>query len=315
MSEVIPAEVAAAALKAVGAYDPTSANDRKADDIEVTRVGGGSISTAAKVRFGDGRWVFAKWSHSGDLLDAPLAFQAEVDGLDAVREVGSVRVPEVLEVGGEGAGENALGWLILEYVDTQPRNSTTDVNLGKVLADLHSTAGEYFGWPRDNYIGSLPQANNGSGSWCEFVWTQRIEPLLRLCRDRKLSPFEWRREWRELESVLSPLLPDRDFPTPYLLHGDLWSGNVLADEHGYPVLIDPAVYWGDPEVDLAMMELFGEFNRECFESYSEVSKISDAYHHFRRELYQLYPLLVHVILFGDVYAAQLNAALMHTLRA
>ena len=110
----------------------------------------------------------------------------------------------------------------------------------------------------------------------------------------------------ELLDAIDPALDDVD--TPSLVHGDLWSGNTYADVSGRPVLIDPAVYLGDGEVDLAMTELFGGFGTRFYDAYHDVRSISDAYHAYRRDLYQLYYLLVHVELFGAGYVAATAAA-------
>jgi fructosamine-3-kinase len=170
---------------------------------------------------------------------------------------------------------------------------------------LHSapSTADGFGHVEDNWIGSLPQSNRTHNSWADFWAAERIGPQLE--RARKAGACS--------DAVFDHLLtavPDAvaGVHAPALLHGDLWSGNVFPSAQGRPVLIDPAVYRGDGEVDLAMTELFGGFDRRFYDAYAEVRPISDAYESHRRALYQLYYLLVHVNLFGGGYEAGARAA-------
>jgi fructosamine-3-kinase len=173
-----------------------------------------------------------------------------------------------------------------------------------MLAALHvGSASPTFGWPHDNWIGSLPQANTESTSWAEFWRDRRLAPQLELARERryaKSAVFA-----RVLEVIPSAL---GDIDRPELVHGDLWGGNWLTDVSGEPWLIDPAIYFGHGEVDLAMSELFGGFDREFYHAYDETHGRTSAYAAYRRDLYQLYYLLVHVNLFGSSYETGARSA-------
>ena len=240
--------------------------------------------------------------------DAPAGmYAAEAAGLRALAgtsagELGQgarLRVPDVVVVPDDNA------WLLLEYVERGDRNEQTDATLGRELAQLHgsSITDATFGWTHDNWIGSILQRNQQNPSWSAFWRDERIAIQLGHARSNGYfaSAYDGGDRMDALVDVLGSLL--KDIHTPSLLHGDLWRGNTYADSNGRPVLIDPAVYYGDPEVDLAMTELFGGFSSRFYDAYSEVRAISLAYHAYRRDLYQLYYLLVHVNLFGEGYVA------------
>jgi protein-ribulosamine 3-kinase len=274
-----------------------------------TPVGGGCINPAARLEAEDGRSFFLKWNDS-----APAGmFEAEADGLRALATPGALRVPEVLGWGGSGTpGEP--GWLLLEFVPRGAAGGDYGRRLGEGLAHLHNSGtvrppgdtredpgGPSFGWHRSNFIGSLPQGNREAGSWAVFWRDARLGPQLE--RARELGYFGGG-DGRTLDRLLSrmeDILPPHGGQGPALLHGDLWSGNYYPDPSGAPVLIDPAVYRGEGEVDLSMMELFGSLPRRFLEAYRTIRPVPPEYAAFRRDLYQLYFLLVHVNLFGGSY--------------
>lgn len=300
--------------------------------IRTTRsVGGGCINPSARLEVDGGEAFFLKWN---DAADAEM-FGAEADGLRALAAPGALRVPAVLGVGGSGSRDDP-GWLLLEFVSRGSPGPAYGRKMGHGLARLHASPGRQpeppggseegeertaprgsgaggdadaeghrepgaFGWHRDNFIGSLDQSNRAVASWPRFWRDVRLEPQLRLARDQG---FFRGREGDVLEKLLSSvegILPDDAGFGPSLLHGDLWSGNYYPDDAGEPVLIDPAVYRGDGEVDLAMMELFGSLPSGFREGYEAVRPISPEYPAYKRDLYQLYYLLVHVNLFGGGY--------------
>jgi fructosamine-3-kinase len=162
----------------------------------------------------------------------------------------------------------------------------------------------------DNFIGALPQRNEASGSWAEFWRARRLQPQLAMARDAGRLPgreVDWERLWDRLPEVLAPAEQDG----PSLLHGDLWGGNVLAAAAG-PALIDPAVYRGHREADLAMTELFGGFGDGFYAAYREAWPLLPGYA-TRRAVYQLWYLLVHVNLFGGDYVRQTSGVLQEAL--
>jgi protein-ribulosamine 3-kinase len=218
------------------------------------------------------------------------AFAAEADGLSALRAIG-MRAPEPVSHG--VASGNA--YLLLEYLDLKPRGDFTA--LGRMLATAHRKPGARFGWSRDNYIGSTPQANGWGDDWAQFWVTRRMAPQLGLARSKGFDLGT---------TNFKDLLAGHN-PQPSLLHGDLWSGNAGFTDDG-PVVFDPAVYYGDREADLAMTELFGGFPREFYNSYNEVFPLPEGYER-RKPLYNLYHLLNHLNLFGGGYLAQVKATL------
>lgn len=260
-------------------------------------VGGGCINNGARIDTDTGAHAFLKWNRSAP----PGMFDAEVDGLRALGAVGSVRVPVPVAHSSEGA----TPWLLMEYVAGGSPDSRVQEALGRGLAELHRSSCERtFGWERDNWIGSLSQSNERSGSWAEFWLDRRIAPQLALARTRGRATDA---TFDALLEVIPAALDDVD--QPELLHGDLWSGNWFASTEGEPVILDPAVYLGHGEVDLAMSELFGRFGPRFYAAYDEARGASPAYGAYRRDLYQLYYLLVHVNLFGGAYeASSLRAA-------
>jgi len=260
---------------------------------------GGDINLAYAVELqGRGR-VFVKTRER-----APAqAFAVEAKGLDWLREAGALRVPQVLAV---GAGEEEPPFLALEYVDSARPAENFDAVMGRGLAALHRAGAVGFGHPHDNFIGALPQDNSAEPSWVEFYRARRLEPQLRRAVESRQVSYALRRGFERLFARLPELLGPAE--PPARLHGDLWGGNVHVGPAGEPFLIDPAVYGGHREVDLAMMRLFGGFSEAVFAAYSEAFPLAPGARE-RVALYQLYPLMVHVNLFGGGYAASVERAL------
>jgi fructosamine-3-kinase len=209
------------------------------------------------------------------------AADAEADGLRALGAV--VRVPRILEHGAD--------FIVLEKLDL--KRSGDWAAMGRMLAKLHRSHGERFGWHRDNFIGLSPQLNKWTDEWAEFFAEQRLKPQIERAKQYAI----------ELPDVRK-LLADHE-PKPSLLHGDLWAGNAGFIEEG-PVLFDPAVYYGDREADLAMTELFGGFPEDFYSSYQKEFPLEEGYER-RKHLYNLYHLLNHLNIFGGGYLGQVNA--------
>ncbi len=280
---------------------------------EARPVGGGSISRAARLELSGGP-AFLKYN-----ADAPAGmFPAEARALDALRHAAGdgLRVPEVraaFDPAEEGApGEP--GWILMEWIEPGPRDAGFGERLGRGLALLHRGTDGRIGWEEDNFIATLPQPNAEAGSWAEFWRDRRLEPQLRRARDAGHAPGD-PREWERLFAGLPGLLAPGDEVVPSMLHGDLWSGNVLASAAGEPCLVDPAAYRGHREVDLAMADLFGGFPERFRAAYEEVWPLLPGYGEGRRAAYQLFPLLVHVVLFGGGYVAQTRHTLHRALAA
>ena len=272
---------------------------------DTTPVGGGCINHGACVELASGR-IFLKHNEQ-----APAGlFSAEARGLHALADAaGDLVVPEPLAWA--DAEDGAPGWIALEWLDPAGRPRDFAERLGHGLAVLHrARRTEGWGWMEDNFIGPLPQENEGAGSWAEFWRTRRLEPQLARARSAGRlpgRPEDWDRLMDRLPEALAPA--ERDGPS--LLHGDLWCGNVLATTRG-PALIDPAVYRGHRETDLAMTELFGGFADGFYAAYREAWPLLPGYA-TRRAIYQLWFLLVHVNLFGGDYVRQTSGVLQEAL--
>lgn len=264
--------------------------------VRLSRVSGGDIHDAyCATLSGDDR-VFVK---GGDAA-LPGMFEAEARGLAWLGEPGALRTPRVL------AATPKL--LALEWIERAPPARGHDEALGRGLALLHRESPGTFGAAdgRDNYLATLPQRNTPASSWPGFYAECRLLPLARRAEAQGHLDADGRRVIERLCARL-PELVGPDEP-PARLHGDLWSGNAMTDERGAPVLVDPAAYGGHREIDLAMMRLFGGFSARVFAAYDEAWPLTPG-HEARVPLYQLYPLLAHVCLFGSGYtSAVLRAA-------
>ncbi len=302
---------AAAALLAAG----LSPSDLRS----VAPVGGGCINESARLETRAGNF-FLKWNRDAD----EEFFRAEAEGLEALAATGTVRIPRVVARSENGV---AVHWLLLEWIERTSGAAPDWARLGRELAALHAhltsadcpephrrepvdpkssrprPAPGLYGWPSPNFIGPLPQPNPETADWPAFWTRNRILPLARELRaSGTLSVRDADRIERaaaRMEALLEPAPTDG----PSLLHGDLWSGNVLFDAHGRPALIDPAVYHGHREADLAMAALFGSFGPAFDTTYQEAWPLLPG-HEERRPAYQLYPLLVHARLFGGGYVGQ-----------
>jgi fructosamine-3-kinase len=273
---------------------------------------GGDVNRAYAVRLRGGAEVFVKTHPAAP----PGLYEAEARGLAFLAEARALPVPKVVAF--TRAGDRGPAFLALELLRPGPRAADFDAELGRGIAALHSswsrcasaplhhTTAPAFGLDHDNFIGPLSQDNRPRPSWAAFWAEARLLPMAeRAAREAALPRALERRIERLAASLPARLGPDEP---PSRLHGDLWSGNVHVTPSGDPCLIDPAVYGGDREVDLAMLELFGRPGRHFFGAYDEVYPRREGYE-ARRPLYQLYPLLVHVRLFGGGYVGSVEGAL------
>lgn len=262
----------------------------------VSQVSGGSINEAAKLVIENGGPAFLKWNRTAD----PDMFEKEVTGLKLLRDADTgLRVPEVLL---QGTLKESTGYLLLEFIeDGRPGNQSAR-NFGEQLAALHEHRGESFGLDEDNYIGRLPQSNNRHNDWVNFFIDERMEPQLQMALEsgkfRSSITGTFNNMYRKLEEIFPA---DR----PSLLHGDLWGGNYFYDTEGTAVIYDPAVYYGHREIELAFTHLFGGFSSAFYEAYDSVLPREPGFKQ-RKDIYNLYPLLVHANLFGGSYARQVE---------
>jgi fructosamine-3-kinase len=260
------------------------------------QVSGGDINDGYRVTLEDGTLVFVK---SNERAPDNL-FQMEARGLDWLTEVNALRVPRVI-----GVSQGAPHFLVLEFIDAGSQAPNFDEVLGLGLARLHRAGAPEFGWVSDNFIGTLAQANDPLDTWAQFYRERRLEPLLKRALDSGRAPPTWLARFERLFASFSKLVVEEP---PARLHGDLWIGNVHVGPSGEPCLIDPAVYGGQREVDLAMLRLFGGVSERAFEVYERAFPLLPGASE-RVSLYQLYPLLVHVNLFGGSYVRSVEQAL------
>jgi len=254
---------------------------------------GGCVGDVSRATLTDGRDVVVK-AGAGARLD--------VEGwmLRYLAERSSLPVPAVLHA------ETDL--LLMDFLPGETGGSRpAEPHAAELLAELHSVTAPAFGLERDTLIGSLDQPNTPSESWVEFFRDQRLLHMARVCvRAGRADDGLFRRAERLAERL--PELIDEP-AAPALLHGDLWGGNILTSGDRVTGLIDPAVYYGDPEIELAFTTLFSTFSPAFYEAYSARRPIREGFFEQRRDLYNLYPLLVHVRLFGGSYLSQVERTL------
>jgi fructosamine-3-kinase len=260
-------------------------------------VHGGDVAVSYRVDLDDGRRVFAKTHVS----PPPLFFSTEASGLQWLGEANAVAVPDVLAVSDE-----APAHLVLEWIDEGRPGPTTDTGFGAALASLHRAGAPCYGRLDRRTTGSRALPNDPYHTWAEFYAQCRLLPLARLARKSGALPGE---SIARLEA-LAPRLDQfgaADEP-PARLHGDLWAGNRLIDTAGRSWLVDPAAHGGHREFDLAMMRLFGGFDRPCFDAYEERHPLAPGWED-RVSLHQIAPLVVHAIKFGGGYVPAARAAI------
>jgi len=264
----------------------------------VQYIGGGSINRTVKIEV-DAVPYFVKWN---DAAAFPDMFSLEVKGLNLLRGYSEFVVPDPV-AGGE-TDEHAF--LIMQFLE---RGKPHWSDAGKVLARMHSYAGrkdERFGLSEDNYIGSLKQSNRFHNTWAEFFSTERILPQMKLALDQQRLSRSDLAAAENFCKRIGEIFPDEK---PSLLHGDLWSGNFMFTPNG-PAVFDPAVYRGHREMDIAMTRLFGGFDEIFYNAYNEEYPLEKNWKS-RIDYCTLYPLLVHVNLFGGGYISDVQRILNH----
>ncbi len=269
--------------------------------IEAQFLSGGNVNMTAQVFSSEGVF-FVKWSHNGhyavpefDGTVYPAPFEAEARGLDLLRQTDVLMIPQVIGYG-EHSGKS---YLVLEYIDTGKSGPGYWEILGRALAELHSHTQPLFGLDTDNFIGSLFQRNTLTANGHDFFFEQRLLPQAGMALYKGILDRSTYDALLRLRLQLPNLIQN---DRPALLHGDLWSGNVLSTEAGTPALIDPAVYYGFREAELAFTKLFGGFDQRFYDAYDETFPLEPGFDE-RVGLYNLYPLLVHVNLFGSGYVS------------
>jgi fructosamine-3-kinase len=261
------------------------------DVLAVSPVAGGDINKAFRLSTTTGEF-FLKVN---DALRYPKMFEQEARGLAALTG-DNVRVPRVMRFG-EVRGQQ---FLLLEWIERGAGAMDAWEKFGTGLAEIHKKPQKHFGLSSDNFIGSLSQSNRPSLSWPQFYSDQRILPLVKNLRDH--GSFD-NSDVASAEALCKRLAEIYPLEHPSLVHGDLWSGNFMFDDDGSACIFDPAVYCGHREMDLAMTKLFGGFDEKFYDGY-RVNYPLDSGWERRLRISQLYPILVHAILFGGRYVKQ-----------
>ena len=223
-------------------------------------------------------------------------FIEEKKGLKLLESTNTFTIPKVYKSG----VEKKIAFLLMEFIDSKIPSDDFWISFGNKLAKMHSHSNKYFGLDHNNYVGSLFQENTLYDDGIEFFINCRLLPQIRLLSIS--SGNQLFKHFDKLFSKLNEILPNEK---PALIHGDLWNGNFLVDNFGAPALVDPAVYFGSREIDVAMSKLFGGFSNQFYESYNEEFPLEKDWQS-RVDIWNLYPLLVHANLFGDSYLNQVN---------
>ncbi len=253
-------------------------------------VSGGCINQGYAVSDGE-RTYFVKLNEATKVE----MFVAEALGLQQIAQTNTIRVPKPICW---GVAENSA-YIVLEWLKLEAGNTNSWQKMGQNLAAMHRLASASYGWEQNNTIGSTPQINNWTTDWVEFYASHRLGYQFQLAK-RKGGRFP---QQEQLLASLPRLLSHQVQPS--LVHGDLWGGNAACTQEGEPVIFDPATYYGDREVDIALTELFGGFPAAFYHGYNEVFPLDPGYEQ-RKTLYNLYHILNHFNLFGGGYASQAN---------
>jgi len=260
-------------------------------------VSGGSINEAFRINARQ-RKFFLKYN---DARSYPGMFEKEAAGLNLLKSAGEIDIPQVLLTADAGS----YSILLLEYVESARERPDFWEEFGKKLAALHGHKSDRFGLDHNNYMGSLYQHNDFHDSWIEFFIQERLERQVKLARETGRIPRSLVVAMERLYTRLDEIFPET---RPSLIHGDLWSGNFMVNNQGMPCLIDPATYYGHPEADIAMTRLFGGFSERFYDAYNAHSPLEKGSQQ-RFEFYNLYPLMVHVNLFGEGYLGSVQQIL------
>ncbi len=267
--------------------------------IKSGAISGGDINQSFQIETKQGLF-FLKLNYASRY---PKMFQKEAEGLQALQNASNLKVPSVV-----GVGEyDSQQYLLMEWMERGEPHSTFWKDFAEGLAQQHRRTNDQFGWLSNNYIGSLEQGNSRADTWADFYAHHRIIPLVSKLFDNGSFAKREVEAAEKLCNKFPKIFPDEP---PALLHGDLWSGNYMAAKSGMndrsitiPSIFDPAVYFGHREMDIGMSLLFGGFPTRFYDAYNSVFPLEQNWRN-RVPLTQLYPLLVHAVLFGGGYINQ-----------
>ncbi len=255
---------------------------------------GGCVGEVYRVYLADGRSLVAKTGQQGDPLD--------IEGwmLGDLREHSALPVPGVLHA------EDRL--LVMTHIDGEDAiNAAAETHAAELLAALHDISSESYGLGRDTVIGGLRQPNRETSSWVEFFRDQRLMYMGREAMAAGMLAPELMARLESLAARLDEFIGEPAAPS--LIHGDMWGGNVLVSGDRIAGFVDPAIYFADAEIELAFSTMFSTFGEAFFRRYDELRPIRPGFFEARREIYNLWPLLVHARLFGGGYADSVSRTL------
>lgn len=267
------------------------------NSLQFTPVSGGSINNAFQLTSTNQRF-FCKVNSATKF---PHLFEREAFGLLLIEKQGIFKTPKVIEVTEVGTYQ----LLLLEWIESGTPAPEFWKSFGEQLAILHAVTQDQFGLDTDNYMGAVPQHNTPSMDWPTFFINQRLEPLVQQCHSlqclttRHVALFH--SFYKHIPSIFNQ-------EKPSLLHGDLWSGNYMCSKDQRPTLIDPAVYFGHRAMDLGMTTLFGGFDKAFYEAYNYHYPLPANYKN-QWAVSNLYPLLIHLLLFGKSYLSSIDRTL------
>jgi len=252
-------------------------------------ISGGDSSFSFELDIEGDKFFFKSLGHENALNN----YNQEHFSLDKLRNTEIIAIPKVesIIIDQESAG------LLLEWIERKIPNQEELELFGTQIARLHKTNHENYGWPQDNYISILDQHNDWTETWTSFYIEQRITPLLEKGIDSNLFPKSLAKQLSTIAKHVELEVPNEQ---PSLIHGDLWGGNFIISKDGTPYLIDPSCYYGHREMDIAMSLLFGSFGRHFYSAYQNEYPLQPGFEE-RLPLLQLYPLMVHAILFKGHY--------------
>lgn len=263
--------------------------------IKVESVGGGCVASAWRIHCEGGAQLFCKTGTPAD------SFAKEAHGLKALESSQCFRIPKLIYFDEE--------MLALEFISAGRKDASFFERFGTAFAQMHRKTHVHYGFFEDNYIGATPQLNIAKGkeqsSWAEFFFNKRLLFQYQLAVKNGFDNESLRSLMLKMENKIEEILKD-DGSAPSLLHGDLWNGNYMATKEGEVALIDPAVYYGHREADLAMTTLFGGFPSDFYTAYHATYPLNDGWQ-FREGIYHLYHILNHLNLFGRGYYDQVIA--------
>jgi fructosamine-3-kinase len=270
----------------------------RAEVVSISRLSGGASGDVSAAELSDGRSVVVKIARGSAKGGGNLDLEGWM--LRYLEERSRLPTPHVY------VAEPDL--LVMDRVPgSTGARGRAELDAAEHLANLHSITGERFGLERDTLIGGLPQSNTPTGSWIAFFRDQRLTNMARQCVDAGRAPKALLDRVMRLGEKLPKLIDEPEAPA--LLHGDLWGGNILSEGDRVTGFIDPAIYYGHPEIELAFTALFSTFSQGFYDRYHEIRPIRNGFFEERADLYNLYPLLVHTRLFGGSYLSQAERTL------